>query len=74
MASFGVGRHFCMGASLARLEARVVLEELVAAFETYEIDPGGTASRVHSVNVRGFAALPTSVVPRRTSTPGKEHR
>ena len=59
IASFGVGRHFCMGASLARLEARVVLEELVRRVSDYEIDPVGT-SRVHSVNVRGFATLPTS--------------
>ena len=63
IASFGVGRHFCMGASLARLEARVVLEELVARVADYEIDEGGT-SRVHSVNVRGFATLPTSVTVR----------
>lgn len=63
IASFGVGRHFCMGASLARLEARVVLEELVARIADYEIDEGGT-SRVHSVNVRGFATLPTSVTVR----------
>ena len=60
IASFGVGRHFCMGASLARLEARVVLEELVSRVRSYEIDEAGT-SRVHSVNVRGFATLPTTV-------------
>ena len=63
IASFGVGRHFCMGASLARLEARVVLEELIERVASYEIDEAGT-SRVHSVNVRGFATLPTSVVMR----------
>jgi len=63
IASFGVGRHFCMGASLARLEARVVLEELVARVRDYEIDAGGTR-RVHSVNVRGFELLPTSVTVR----------
>ena len=63
IASFGFGRHFCLGASLARLEARVALEELVARVAGYEIDPGGIR-RVHSVNVRGFAALPTTVVPR----------
>jgi cytochrome P450 len=63
IASFGVGRHFCMGASLARLEARVVLEELLDRVASYDIDEAGT-SRVHSVNVRGFATLPTSVVLR----------
>jgi cytochrome P450 len=63
LASFGFGRHFCLGASLARLEARVALEELVARVRTYDVDPDGIR-RVHSVNVRGFAALPTTVVPR----------
>ncbi len=63
IASFGFGRHFCLGASLARLEARVCLEELVAAVADYDIDEAGTV-RVHSVNVRGFATLPTSVVAR----------
>ncbi len=63
IASFGVGRHFCLGASLARLEARVVLEELVARVHDYDIDAAG-ACRVHSVNVRGFETLPTTVVPR----------
>ena len=60
IASFGVGRHFCMGASLARLESRIVLEELVRRVASYEIDPEGTR-RVHSVNVRGFESLPTTV-------------
>ena len=63
IASFGFGRHFCLGASLARLEARVCLEELVASVRDYDIDPDGIR-RVHSVNVRGFAALPTTVTPR----------
>ena len=62
--SFGNGRHFCLGAPLGRLEAKVVLEQLVARVQPgYEIDPDGV-SRVHSVNVRGFASLPTSVTPR----------
>jgi cytochrome P450 len=63
LVSFGVGRHFCMGASLARLEARVALGEAAARIADYDLDPGA-AVRVHSVNVRGFASLPTTVVPR----------
>jgi cytochrome P450 len=62
--SFGSGRHFCLGAPLGRLEAKVVLELLVARVRPdYEIDPDGIG-RVHSVNVRGFASLPTTVTPR----------
>ncbi|HVW80849.1 MAG TPA: cytochrome P450 [Mycobacteriales bacterium] len=58
--SFGSGRHFCLGASLARLEAKVVLEQLVSRVGSYDVDEAN-ARRVHSVNVRGFAHLPTSV-------------
>ncbi|HEX3898450.1 MAG TPA: cytochrome P450 [Mycobacteriales bacterium] len=61
--SFGSGRHFCLGASLARLEAKVVLEQLVSRVSAYDIDEAN-AHRVHSVNVRGFAHLPTSVTLR----------
>ena len=58
--SFGNGRHFCMGAPLARLEGRVALEELVARVRHYDID-AAAAQWVHSLNVRGFATLPTTV-------------
>jgi cytochrome P450 len=61
--SFGGGRHFCMGAALARLEARVALTELVGRVEAYDVDPANV-QRVHSINVRGFAALPTTVTLR----------
>jgi cytochrome P450 len=61
--SFGGGRHFCMGAALARMEARIGLGELVQRVRDYGIDEEGVV-RVHSINVRGLAALPTTVVPR----------
>ena len=61
--SFGFGRHFCLGASLARLEAKIALEELVDRVVGYDIDAAGI-KRVHSINVRGFAALPTTVTAR----------
>jgi cytochrome P450 len=61
--SFGGGRHFCLGANLARLEARVALHELVRRVDSIEVDHA-RAERVHSVNVRGFASLPMRVEAR----------
>lgn len=61
--SFGSGRHFCLGASLARLETTVVLEQLLTRVASYDIDEA-SSRRVHSVNVRGFARLPTTVTLR----------
>jgi hypothetical protein len=55
--AFGQGTHFCLGASLARLEGRVALEEVEARIPGWEVEPSGI-QRVHSVNVRGFSALP----------------
>jgi hypothetical protein len=61
--SFGGGRHFCMGAALARMEARIALTELVRRISGYEVEEAGVV-RVHSINVRGLAALPTTVTLR----------
>jgi cytochrome P450 len=58
--SFGSGAHFCLGAHLARMEARVALTELFKRIRGYEVDVAN-AVRVHSSNVRGFAHLPISV-------------
>ena len=58
--SFGSGAHFCLGAHLARMEARVALTELFKRIRGYEVDEA-SAVRVHSSNVRGFAHLPISV-------------
>ncbi len=55
--SFGRGTHFCLGASLARLEARVSLEEIQKVISDFSVDESGLV-RVHSSNVRGFSAVP----------------
>ncbi|HZQ34016.1 MAG TPA: cytochrome P450 [Mycobacterium sp.] len=60
LVSFGSGAHFCLGAHLARMEARVALAELFKRIRSYEIDEDA-AVRVHSSNVRGFASLPITV-------------
>jgi len=60
--SFGRGTHFCLGAALARLEARVALEEVQRRIPDYAIDESGLV-RVHSTNVRGFAAMPIECGP-----------
>ena len=60
LVSFGSGAHFCLGAHLARMEARVALAELFKRIRGYEVDEA-SAVRVHSSNVRGFAHLPMTV-------------
>ncbi len=58
--SFGSGAHFCLGAHLARMEARVALTELFERIRGYDVDTDA-AVRVHSSSVRGFAHLPITV-------------
>lgn len=53
---FGYGRHICLGASLARLESRIAIEELLGRFPVYEV-PADGVERMHSSNVRGLSGL-----------------
>ena len=55
--AFGFGIHFCMGANLARLEAKVALEELLRVMPDFKVDHSG-AERMHAGAIRGMASLP----------------
>ncbi|WP_297772857.1 cytochrome P450 [Mycobacterium sp.] len=55
--SFGQGIHFCLGAALARVQARVALEEVLSRWPDWEVDYD-KAKRAHTTSVRGWATLP----------------
>ncbi len=57
--AFGEGIHHCLGAPLARLEARVVLEELMPQIVDYE--PAGPVTRLYTQTERTITRLPMRV-------------
>ena len=55
--AFGRGLHFCVGAPLARLEARVAIATLLAQTRWFGIDPDAAPVWVPSIFVRRHASL-----------------
>jgi cytochrome P450 len=57
--AFGHGAHYCLGASLARLEARVAFEEWHARFPDYELTAEPT--RAVSIWARAYTRIPVRI-------------
>ena len=61
-AAFGHGIHYCLGASLARLEGRIAFEALLGAMPEYQI----TTDEIHwnhLIPVRGVVSIPVATGP-----------
>jgi len=61
--AFGVGPHVCMGINLARLEIRVLFEELVRRFPDMHVAPGFEPVYVEHALVHALDALPVVYTP-----------
>jgi cholest-4-en-3-one 26-monooxygenase len=61
--AFGIGQHFCLGASLARLEIRVIFEELLRRLPDIEL--AGPVRRLRSNFLNGFKEIPIRFTPER---------
>jgi cytochrome P450 len=59
---FGLGTHFCLGASLARLEMQVMFEELLATFERFEVV--GEMTWTNNNRLVGLTRLPVRATPK----------
>jgi len=56
--AFGHGEHFCIGASLARAEARISFERLLARLDDIRLVDPGALSYVETFIIRGLNDLP----------------
>jgi cytochrome P450 len=58
--TFGYGPHFCLGASLARLEGRIALDEILNRFPEWDVDL--TDARISPTStVRGWETMPAVI-------------
>ena len=59
----GYGTHFCLGASLARLELRIMFEELLRRLPDMEIAPGAELPLRRSNFIVGIEEMPVTFTP-----------
>jgi cholest-4-en-3-one 26-monooxygenase len=60
---FGIGPHFCLGANLARLEIRILFEELLRRLPDIEL--AGAPERLRSYFISGIKTMPVRFTPER---------
>jgi cholest-4-en-3-one 26-monooxygenase len=58
---FGIGVHFCLGSSLARMEMRVMFEELFRRLPDLEL--AGPVARLRSNFINGIKSMPVRFTP-----------
>jgi cholest-4-en-3-one 26-monooxygenase len=61
--AFGIGEHFCLGANLARLEIRIMFEELLRRLPDIEL--AGPVIRLRSNFIGGIKRMPVRFTPER---------
>ncbi len=59
--AFGAGEHFCLGASLARIEIRVMFEELLRRLPDVQL--AGPVRRLRSNFINGWKEIPVRFTP-----------
>ena len=60
--SFSAGRHYCLGAALARMEGQVGLQTLFERYPDLRVEPGGV--RRSTRILRGYETLPVTLTPK----------
>ncbi|MDH4169687.1 MAG: cytochrome P450 [Acidimicrobiia bacterium] len=61
--AFGIGTHYCLGANLARMEVKVVFEELLRHLPDLRVPDGAGAERGQSTLVLALNKLPAVFTP-----------